>query len=60
MPATIAIPKKALKDVLLVGRRFLAAKDVIEDTLLASDAISISAAVPDFINGRRGQYIGDS
>ena len=36
MPTTIAIPKKALEDVLAAGRRFVAAEDALEDALLAS------------------------
>lgn len=36
MSTTIAIPKKALEDVLAAGRQFVAAEDALEDALLAS------------------------
>lgn len=41
MPATITIPKKALENVFRAGRRFLAAENIIEDALLASESAFI-------------------
>lgn len=44
MSTTIAIPKKALEDVLAAGRRFAIAENVLEDVLLASRPAFIKKA----------------
>ena len=37
IPETITIPKKALEEVFTAGRRLLAAEDVLENAILASN-----------------------
>ena len=60
MPTTrIAIPKKALADVLAAGRRFVVAEDALEDAVLASEPAfirKIRRLRAEHIRGATGQW----